>query len=125
MAVTRSGFVSIDCADARRLAEFWANMLGGEIMFASPTTADVRTDWVWMSAMEVPDYRPPTWPGDDVPKQIHLDLAVDDLESSTRAALELGATLCAVQPQPEHWRVMFDPARHPFCLTTLIPAEAR
>jgi hypothetical protein len=33
--------------------------------------------------MEVPDYTPPTWPGNEVPKQIHIDLAVDDLESST------------------------------------------
>lgn len=125
MAVARSGFVSIDCANARPLAEFWAAMLGGEITASSGTTADVRTEWVWISAMEVPDYTPPTWPGNEVPKQIHLDLAVDDLESSTQAALELGATLSAAQPHPEHWRVLIDPAGHPFCLTTLIPPEAR
>jgi hypothetical protein len=125
MGVARAGFVSMDCAKARPLAAFWAAMLGGEVMFTSSSTADVRTEWVWISAMEVPDYRPPTWPGDDVPKQMHLDLAVDDLTSSTRTALELGATLCEVQPHPEHWRVLFDPAGHPFCLTTLIPAEAQ
>jgi hypothetical protein len=44
-------------------------MLGGEIMFTSATTLDVRTDWVWLSAMEVPDFEPPTWPEVGVPKQ--------------------------------------------------------
>lgn len=100
-------------------------MLGGEIAATSATTADVRTDWVWISAMEVPDYQPPTWPANDTPKQIHLDLAVDDLEASTNAALALGATLATSQPHPNHWRVMFDPAGHPFCLTTLIPPVAQ
>ncbi|MDQ1454428.1 MAG: hypothetical protein QOH28_48 [Actinomycetota bacterium] len=125
MAVARAGFVSIDCAEARPLAEFWAAMLGGEVAFTSSSTADVRSEWVWISAMEVVDYQPPTWPGPDIPKQIHLDLAVDDLDESTKAALGLGATLSEVQPHPELWRVMFDPAGHPFCLTTLIPPEAQ
>lgn len=117
--------MSIDCAEAKPLAEFWAAMLGGEIAFTSSSTADVRTDWVWISAMEVPDYKAPSWPGDAIPKQIHLDLAVDDLDTSAQAALSLGATLSAVQPRPEHWRVMLDPAGHPFCLTRLIPPEAQ
>ena len=125
MAVATSGFVSIDCAHAMPLAQFWAAMLGGEIFDTSDTTADVRTDWVWISAMEIPDYESPTWPEGHVPKQIHLDLAVDDLEASTRAALELGATLSPVQPHPGRWRVLLDPAGHPFCLTTQIPPEAR
>jgi hypothetical protein len=115
----------MDCADKRALSEFWAAMLGGEVVYTSKTTADVRTPWVWLSAMEVPDYQPPTWPGNDVPKQMHLDLAVDDLDSSVRAAVELGAVLCEVQPHPDHWRVLLDPAGHPFCLTTTIPADAR
>jgi hypothetical protein len=76
-------------------------------------------------SMEVPDYKAPTWPGSDIPKQIHLDLAVDDLEASTTAALELGATLSPAQPHPDRWRVLLDPAGHPFCLTTQVPPEAR
>ncbi|HET7487399.1 MAG TPA: VOC family protein [Acidimicrobiales bacterium] len=125
MAVARAGFVSIDCAEAGPLAAFWAAMLGGDVAFTGPGTADVRNDWVWISAMEVPGYTPPTWPAADIPKQIHLDLAVDDLEASTEAALRLGATLADVQPHPDHWRVLLDPAGHPFCLTTMIPPEAR
>ena len=68
-------------------------MLGGEIMFTSATTVDVRTDCVWLSAMEVPDFEPPTWPEVGVPKQIHLDLAVSELESAVVDSERLGATL--------------------------------
>jgi hypothetical protein len=71
MAVARSGFVSLDCADPLALGEFWAAMLGGEIMFTSATTVGIRTAWVWLSALKVADYVAPTWPGNEVPKQIH------------------------------------------------------
>ena len=114
----------MDCADPLRLAEFWAAMLGGEVRFASADTVGVRTDWVWLSALRVADYRPATWPDPAVPKQIHLDLAVSDLEPAVAAAERLGASVASVQPAPDRWRVMLDPAGHPFCLTTQIPPEA-
>jgi Glyoxalase-like domain len=85
----------------------------------------IRTDWVWMTALRIPDYVAPTWPAGDVPKQVHLDLAVTDLDAATAEAEGLGARVAPVQPAPDRWRVLFDPAGHPFCLTTQIPAEFR
>ena len=117
--------MTLDCADPMPLAEFWAAMLGGEIRFARPHTVGVRTDWVWLAAMRVEDYRPPTWPDGDVPKQIHLDLDVSDLETAVADAEQLGARQAPFQPAPDLRRVLLDPAGHPFCLTTQIPAEAR
>jgi hypothetical protein len=125
MAVARSAVVSLDCADPLALGEFWAAMLGGEIMFTSTMTVLIRTDWVWLSALRVSDYVAPTWPGGDVPKQIHLDLAVTELEAAVAEAERLGARTAPVQPAPDRWRVLLDPAGHPFCLTTQIPPEAR
>jgi hypothetical protein len=124
MAVARSGFVSLDCADPRPLAEFWAAMLGGTIMFTRAAAVGVRTDWVWLSAIAIPDCRPPTWPEADVPQQIHLDLAVTDLETAVAEAEGLGARQAAFQPAPNDRRILLDPAGHPFCLTTQIPPEA-
>jgi glyoxalase superfamily protein len=124
MAVAKSGVVTLDCADPRSLAEFWAAMLGGEIVYASAVTALVRTDWVALAAMAIPGYQPPTWPEPDVPKQLHLDLAVTELDMAYSAAQRLGATPAAVQPAPDRRRILVDPAGHPFCLTTQIPPEA-
>lgn len=116
--------VSLDRADPLALGRFWAAMLGGEIMFASTTTVGVRTEWVCLSALKIPDYVAPTWPEGDVPKQIHLDLAVTDLEAAVAEAERLGARSAPVQPAPDRWRVLLDPAGQPFFLTTQIPPEA-
>jgi Glyoxalase-like domain len=125
MGVARSGFVSLDCADPLALGKFWAAMLDGEIMFTNTTIVVIRTDWVWLTALKVPDYVAPTWPGGDVPQQIHLDLAVTELEAAVAEAERLGARIAQVQPAPDRWRVLLDPAGHPFCLTTQIPPEAQ
>ena len=124
MAVARTMFVTLDCADARVLAEFWAAMLGGRIVFSTQRSVGVRNEAGRLAAMVVADYRPPTWPESDVPKQIHLDLGVDDLEAAVAEAIRQGATPAALQPAPETRRILLDPAGHPFCLTTMIPRES-
>ncbi len=47
---------------------------------------------------------------------MHLDFAVDDMEGAVRFAESLGAMQSSEQPG-ERWRVMLDPAAHPFCLS--------
>ncbi len=125
MAVARTGFISMDCADPLTLGEFWAAMLGGEIAFTNESAVGVRTDWVWIAALKIPDYVAPTWPRSDIPKQIHLDLEATDLDAAVAEAEQLGARLAPFQPAPDRWRILLDPAGHPFCLTTEIPPEAR
>lgn len=117
----RLGSISLDCADPHPLAEFWATLLGGEVAFRSDSFVAVQFGKLWLAAVMVENYEPPTWPDGDTPKQIHLDLAVKDLAMGERQVLELGATRCEVQPQPDRYLVFLDPAGHPFCLTTQIP----
>jgi catechol 2,3-dioxygenase-like lactoylglutathione lyase family enzyme len=121
MTNIRLGSISLDCADPRALASFWADLLGGTIVFASDDFVAVQLDGVWLSTVRVDDYQPPDWPNGSPPKQIHLDLAVDDLGASELQALLLGAVKAQDQPEPDRWRVFFDPAGHPFCLTNQIP----
>jgi hypothetical protein len=121
MALARLGSISLDCADPARLASFWAELLGGEIAFTSDDFVAVKTDRGWISAVRTGDYRPPTWPEGDRPKQIHLDLAVDDLDAAEAEAIRLGARVAAPQPAPDRWRVLLDPAGHPYCLSSQIP----
>ena len=68
--------------------------------------------------------QPPTWPDGDRPKQMHLDVTVSDLDEAEARAVGLGATTPTKQPQPDRWRVLLDPAGHPFCLTTQFPRLA-
>jgi hypothetical protein len=121
MAVARYAMTSLDCADPDPLADFWAALLGGSILARTADAVVVRTETIWIGAVRVPDYTPPTWPGGATPKHMHLDLAVQDLEQAEAEALRLGARKADHQPQPDQWRIYFDPAGHPFCLTANIP----
>jgi hypothetical protein len=67
------------------------------------------------------DYLPPTWPDRTRLQQEHLDFAVDDLDAAEEVAVAAGARKAAFQPAPQNWRVMIDPAGHPFCLNGQIP----
>lgn len=78
----------------------------------------MQTPGVLLIPQRVADYQPPVWPGASV---VHLDLtAGEHLEEPTRRAIGLGARLADPQPDPR-WRVLLDPAGHPFCITTLTP----
>ena len=121
MAIARLGSVSLDCDDPRGLAEFWSKLVGGEIAFSSDDFVAIRTEHLWLSTVRVADFRAPTWPDGTLPKHIHLDLAVQDLEGAQDVAVMLGARVAGFQPSPALWRVMLDPAGHPFCLSTQIP----
>ncbi len=124
MAVARYAMTSMDCADPVRLAEFWAALLDATVLVRDDAVSVVRTDTVMLAMIRVPDYRPPTWPGGDTPKHLHLDLAVRDLDEAEAEALRLGAVKADHQPQPDEWRTYLDPAGHPFCLTANIPFDA-
>ena len=121
MTNIRLGSVALDCSDPGPLSAFWAALLDGEVTFANDEFAAVRTDRVRLAATRVEDYVPPTWPEGTVPKQVHLDLAVDDLAGAEELATSLGAVRADVQPAPDRYVVLLDPAGHPFCLSTQIP----
>jgi hypothetical protein len=125
MATMRLGNISMDCADPRELATFWADLLGGEIVFSTEEFAGVKLQHHLFTAMRVENYVPPTWPTGPVPKQAHIDVDVDDLEGAEQRAISLGAVRAETQPDPETYVILLDPAGHPFCLTTQIPDELK
>jgi predicted kinase len=117
----RLGGVSLDCADPGPLSTFWADLLGGEIVLSSEEIAVVKLHHLLLTATRVENYVPPSWPTGSMPKQAHLDVDVADLVEAERRAISLGAVRAQTQPEPESYVVLFDPAGHPFCLTTQIP----
>jgi hypothetical protein len=114
--------ISLDCDDPEPLGNFWADLLGGEISVATKDVAIVKVDQrLLLVAMRVENYVPPTWPEGPVPKQVHIDVDVDDLPEAERRAVSLGAVRAESQPEPQQFLVFFDPAGHPFCLSTAFP----
>jgi hypothetical protein len=116
-AVPTFGCVVLDCPDPEQLAGFYAALLE----WGEPK---VEHDGHWanlpgpggvkIAFQRVENYRPPEWPGQDVPQQMHLDLTVTDLAAGRERALSLGAKL--LDDERESFHVYADPAGHPFCL---------
>jgi hypothetical protein len=115
MAIARfPGFV-IDCPDPGASANFYGAMLDWKVE-VSPGWADVRSEnGQCISFQQVAAYTPPSWPTQELPQQMHLDVIVDDLDAGEAAVLDLGATKHEHQPGTS-FRVFLDPAGHPFCL---------
>jgi len=112
----RLAMFTIDCADPERLAAFYAELLGMQVAVANADYAMLTGEGPALGFGRVEGYEPPAWPNPDGTKRFHLDVAVEDLAAAEERALALGARLADPQPG-DTWRVLLDPAGHPFCLT--------
>jgi glyoxalase superfamily protein len=127
--------VVLDTTDARRLAEFYRQLLGyvyrpGDEPPPGDQIDERGRDWLVLrhpsgspriAFQQVAALRKSTWPQDEIPQQLHLDLTVPtvrDLDRQHERALELGATMLYDRSQhpQEPLRVYADPAGHPFCI---------
>jgi Glyoxalase-like domain len=110
--------ITMDCADPRALAAFYQQATGlGLVPESNDDFAGLSGGGgLFIGFQRVDDYRAPRWPGQGVPQQIHLDFGVDDLDEAEAVLLELGAAKPAFQPGGDRWRVLTNPAGHPFCL---------
>src|SRR6478672_1174953 len=122
-AVARLAGVSLDTADPALLAEFYRQLLDLDLYLKSDDFVALRGAGILLTAQRVEGHVPADWPTGPVPKQLHLELAVDDLDAAEVSALALGASRAPEQPDPDRWRVLIDPAGHPFCITTMIPED--
>jgi catechol-2,3-dioxygenase len=121
LARWRIGAVALDCDDHKQLGMFYSRLLDTDIVYETDGLCLLRVDGLWLATKRVPNYSPPTWPDPAGPQQEHFDFAVEDLDAAEAVALEAGASKATLQPAPDHWRVMLDPAGHPFCLNAHLP----
>ncbi|WP_199042635.1 VOC family protein [Glycomyces salinus] len=109
----------IDCPDPKELAAFYAELTGEPFKEDMPDQwTSIRIGGVDLAFYRVEDYRPPSWPDDEHPKQFHLDFEVDEFEPERRRIVELGATHQRdfIYDTGYGWQVYTDPVGHPFCL---------
>jgi catechol 2,3-dioxygenase-like lactoylglutathione lyase family enzyme len=113
--------VVLDAPDARELAGFYRRLLGWEVVEEEPGWVTLRAPHgaggAGLSFQDEPAYTRPTWPAGpgDQQMMVHLDIEVEDLETSGAHAITAGAVLAEFQPQ-DGVRVYLDPVGHPFCL---------
>ncbi len=109
----------LGASDPPALGAFYARLLAWPVVTNDPEWVMLKPPGggTGLSFQLESDYVRPVWPGKpgDQQMMLHLDIAVQDLETGVAWALEVGATLADFQPQPDV-RVMLDPAGHPFCL---------
>ena len=114
---------TMDCKDPYELAKFYAQLLGWEIPFHSEEYACIgapgtaQGGYPGITFQQNSEYEPPVWPQEPQAQQqmAHMDFAVNDLEKAVQHAVDCGAKVADKQFSDD-WRVMFDPAGHPFCL---------
>lgn len=124
---------ALDATDCRALAEFYREFLGLRYRPGDEAPEDGGVDdadWLVLvdsagdrvlAFNQVRTLERPTWPSDEVPKQMHLDFrvpSVAELERQRQRAEDLGATLLydRTADEGEPLYVLADPAGHPFCI---------
>lgn len=106
-------FVTLDCRDPDRLAEFWSAVMeveiegrwGDYLILAPQPRRGVR-----LGLQKVPE-----------PKQgknrMHVDLMVRDLEVAKQKVVDSGGSLIEEHQQDDyHWWVVGDPEGNEFCI---------
>ena len=114
---------TLDCKDPHELAKFYSVMLKWELLLLEDEWACVyapgtnQGGYPCILFQPNPEYKQPVWPDEPEAQQqmAHMDFAVNDLEKAVEHAVHCGAAIADKQFS-DAWRVMLDPAGHPFCL---------
>jgi predicted enzyme related to lactoylglutathione lyase len=105
--------VTFDCADPRRLAEFWSKATGYRIEQQSEDMATLSPGeggQPKLLFMNVPEPR-------TVKNRVHLDVGVSDIEAEAARLIEFGATRGELHREDGFvWAVMADPEGNEFCI---------
>lgn len=112
------GDILVDCADEKKLRDFYTELLGWEKCELYGRPAACSDNGLVFLFVQEEDYVPPVWPEEDgkQQKQMHFDFQVPDVEAAVRQAEALGAVKTRAQFGEGHFVTMLDPAGHPFCL---------
>lgn len=113
--------IALDCDDADALADFYVRLTGWKKTLSGGGWAGIHTpQGVILAFQTVEDYCRPVWPwkAGEQQQMAHMDFYTSDLAAAVEHAVSCGAELVPVQYY-ETSRVLFDPAGHPFCLSTV------
>jgi predicted enzyme related to lactoylglutathione lyase len=107
--------VTVDCADPRRLAEFWSEALGWEMAhvaedgaYCRPPEGGAGLEFIRVNELKT------------VKNRVHLGTRTDDVDAEVERLILIGATLAWEEEFPPTWPyrnvVLRDPEGNEFCL---------
>ena len=104
--------VVVDAEDPARLARWWAEALGYQIVHEEPDEVEIR---------RTPDTLPGllfgTAPEPKTAKnRLHLDLRPDDQEAEVERLVDMGARPVDIGQHDVSWVVLADPEGNEFCV---------
>ena len=118
--------VVVDCLDAKAQGQWWANVLGWEIVYEAEDEVMVVPPHLLDSSRDIPlAERGPSLvfvpvPGTkSVKNRLHIDLAPapgEDQEAEIRRLASLGARRIDVGQSDVNWAVLADPEGNEFCV---------
>jgi catechol 2,3-dioxygenase-like lactoylglutathione lyase family enzyme len=123
----KMGAIVLDSANADALADFYSKLLGWE-------KQRYDSEWVIVASkggegtplvfQQIENYQRPSWPAQAEKQQqmLHLDFYVSNVEEGVQHAIACGAVPAETQ-LADDWRVLLDPAGHPFCILPNTPPD--
>ena len=104
--------IAFDCHDPKRLADFWTQLLGVEVLHD-------YDDFIWLTAQREGGFKlafqqvPDPTPGKN---KLHLDGYHEDLDALTARVEELGGSFVEQHTVPSFvWNIYTDPEGNVFC----------
>ncbi|MDM4720257.1 VOC family protein [Micromonospora sp. WMMA1363] len=104
--------LTVDARDPARLARWWAEALGYQVVTERPGEVEIR---------QAPDRSPgivfvPAARGKDGRNRLHLDLRPDDQEAEVERLVDMGARHVDVGRRDVTWTTLADPEGNEFCV---------
>jgi hypothetical protein len=107
----------VDCREPEKLAAFWYELLGGEVMvWPQYGVVTLRAEGITIDFVLVEDEKV-------VKNRLHLDLATPDPEATIARAMQYGAAHAEEFHHHEEFTVLRDPEGNEFCVLHDMPSD--
>jgi predicted enzyme related to lactoylglutathione lyase len=104
--------IVVDAEDPARLARWWAEALGYQIVHEEPDEIEIRR-----TPEEMPGLLFATSPDAKTAKnRLHIDLRPDDQEAEVERLVDMGARPVDIGQRDVSWKVLADPEGNEFCV---------
>ncbi|MEH0823537.1 VOC family protein [Micromonospora sp. URMC 105] len=104
--------VTVDARDPSRLAHWWAEALGYQVVAEKPDEVEIRQSRDRLPGIVFV----PVAEGKETKNRLHLDLRPADQEAEVERLVDMGARHVDVGQGDASWTVLADPEGNEFCV---------